>query len=273
MPSSPQLPPGPRRPFPGAMLMRLRRVGMLNLLRDLAREFGDLAFFRLGGRPFCLVTEPELIRKILVTDNAHFTKSHALASVKKALGDGLLTADGDTHKKHRRMIGPVFHAQQVKAYGEDFVAQARRMADAWQDGQTLDVGRAMTELTLRVVTKSLFDTELDDDVRTIGQDMETVVTMFERIRNPLRFLLDRLPLPSNKRYNAAMGRIDARLAEMIDARRTEAEQNPDAAHRRFDLLSLLLTARDDAGAGMSANRSATRPSPSSWPGTKRRPTR
>ena len=185
---------------------------------------------------------------LTVADADRFRKSHVLAGAKRALGDGLLTSDGPLHQSQRKLIAPVFHAQKVKAYGDGFVAQARRMADSWADGQAIDLGRAMTELTLRVVAKSLFDTELEAEIRPIGRDMEIIVSMFERVRNPLASLLEYLPLPSNRRFNAALGRLDERIAAMIRARQ-DAATNDD----RFDLLSLLLMARDAHGGGaMSA---------------------
>jgi cytochrome P450 len=226
-------------------LIRTRRIGLLARLTELQKQFGDLAFFRIAGQSFCLCTDPELIRRIVVTDAGRFTKSHALSGAKRVLGEGLLTSGGDLHRTQRRMIQPVFHAQQVKAYAADFVRQAKAMRGAWRDGETIDLHHAMTELTLRVVAKSLFDAELDADVGPIGEDMAVLVEMFERSRNPLRFLLDRLPLRSNRRFFAALDRLDARIRDLIRAR----QENPDA--ERFDLLSLLLMAHGEHGTAMS----------------------
>jgi cytochrome P450 len=223
---------------------------MLGLLSELSREFGDYVFFRIGRRPMCCVSDPAAIRQILVTDAAKFTKSQALAGAKGALGKGLLTSEGELHKRQRRMIAPAFHGQPVKAYGDDFVQQARQTSESWKDGQSVDIGQQMTELTLRVVTRSLFGTKLEADIRTIGQDMAVIVAMFERVRNPLAGLLRRLPLPSNRRFEAALLRLDERINNMIHARQADAGKEA-----RFDFLSLLLMARDahaeGDGAGMT----------------------
>ena len=218
---------------------------MLNFLSGLARDHGD--FVRLHvGRPMCLVTDPEAIRNILVTDAARFTKSHVLKGTKQTLGDGLLTSDGELHKTQRKLIAPAFHARKVKAYADDFVAQAARIADTWQDGQTINVGAAMTELTLRVVTRSLFGTEIEDDIAPIGHDMETIVKMFERTRSPIAGLLNLLPLPANRRFKAAVRRLDERILKMIDARKATGTED------RFDFLSLLLMAHGEGdGSAMS----------------------
>lgn len=238
------LPPGPRPSFLGSIrgLLRARRVGLLGRLTQLHQTFGDVVFFRPFNRPMCLCVDPVLIRQILVTDNARFTKSSALTGTSRVLGSGLLTSEGELHRTQRKMIGPVFHAQTVKAYAADFVRQSNRLADGWRSGETIDLAQQMTELTLRVVAKSLFDTELDADVRPIGQDMATIVEMFERSRDPLRPIKDRLPLASNRRFFAALDRLDARILELIRAR----QATPDAD--RFDLLSLLLMAHGEKGA-------------------------
>lgn len=233
------LPPGPGRRLPFARLLEFHRKGMLQVLVDLSARYGDFVSFNVG-RPMCLVTDPDVIRQVLVTDAARFTKSHILAGAKATLGEGLLTSDGELHKTQRRLIGPAFHAQKIKAYADDFVAQAERLSSSWKDGQTVDLNAAMTELTLRVVTRSLFGTELEDDIAPVGRDMHTIVGMFERVRNPLGFLLDRLPLPSNRRFIAAVGRLDDRIAGMIRQRR----ESSDATNERFDFLSLLLSMGD-----------------------------
>ena len=240
MPSVPSLPPAPPwKPAP-LRLWKVHRRGMLNFLSDLARQHGD--FVRLHvGRPMCLVTDPEAIRKILVTDAGKFVKSHVLKGTKQTLGDGLLTSDGELHKTQRKLIAPAFHAQKVKAYADDFVAQATRMADGWRSGQTLDVGHAMTELTLRVVTRSLFGTEIEEDIAPIGHDMETIIKMFERTRSPLAGLLNALPLPANRRFKAAVRRLDERVLGMIEARKAAGTED------RFDFLSLLLMAHGEGG--------------------------
>lgn len=233
-----KLPPGPGFRLPFARMIEVARKGMLQMLSDLAARHGDFVYLRLG-RPMCLVLDPDVIRRIVVTDAAKFTKSHILAGTKQTLGEGLLTSEGELNKRQRRMIAPAFHAQKVKAYADDFVTQAQRMSDSWRDGQTIDLNQQMTELTLRVVTRSLFGTELEEDIQHIGHDMETIVKMFERVRNPLNFILDKLPLPSNKRFWAALGRLDERIAKMIQARQADTETAD-----RNDFLSLLLMARD-----------------------------
>ncbi|HEX8325364.1 MAG TPA: cytochrome P450, partial [Tepidisphaeraceae bacterium] len=89
-------------------------------------------------------------------------------------------------------------------------------------------------------------TELEEDIGPIGRDMATIVEMFERVRNPLGGVLDWLPLPSNRRFKAALKRLDDRVHGMIAARQAGLE-----VADRFDFLSLLLMARDahDAGGG------------------------
>ena len=240
------LPPGPRPSrVPLVDLIRARRRGLLPFVSDLYQRHGDVVFFRMAGRPFALVSEPELIRQILVTDNARFTKSDALKGTNRVLGEGLLTSEGDHHRAQRRMIQPAFHAHQVKAYADGFVAQTRRLSDAWRDGLTIELGEQMTELTLRVVTQALFGVELEAEAGPIGRDMAALVEMFERTRSPFRMITNRLPLPSNRRFAAALVRLDARIGAMIDARHAA----PDAG--RFDLLSLLLMAHGDEGATMT----------------------
>jgi len=63
-------------------------------LRRAAREHGDLVHLRLGPQDVYVVSKPEWIRDILVTNQDNFTKSRMLERARVLLGDGLLTSEG-----------------------------------------------------------------------------------------------------------------------------------------------------------------------------------
>lgn len=236
-------PPGPVN-LPLASVWRQRNL--LPFLQHVAARYGDVSHFRVGRQHYYLVNDPELVRGVLVTDAANFTKGPALRAAKITLGEGLLTSEGDLHRRQRRLIGPVFHPKQVATYGEQMVSYAQRMADDWRDGRVFDVHEQMTALTLEVVTKVLFGGEISGEVDRVGEAMRVMVVMFDRARNPLAPVLNRLPLPSNFRFLRALREVESTLQGFIDRRRAEGGDRPD-------LLSLLLKARDtegDAG-GMS----------------------
>ena len=231
--------PGPRARFPGHLIYSLRSDPLRFLTRT-ARAYGDFVPFRIGGLRMLLVNDPEAIREVLVTKNDSFTKSPALRNAKVTLGEGLLTSEGDFHRRQRRLSQPAFHPQRVAAYGDVMVRYADEMVGCWSEGGTLDVHEQMMRVTLRVVAKTLFDAELPADIEEIGAAMDVLVKMFRRATNPFGPLLNRLPLPSNFRFLKALGLVHGIIDRFIAGHRA-------AGVDRGDLLSMLMAARDAGG--------------------------
>jgi cytochrome P450 len=233
------VPSGPRARFPGHLVYALRSDPLRFLTRT-AQAYGDFVPFRLGRLRMVLVNDPEAIREVLVTNDDSFTKSPALRNAKVTLGEGLLTSEGDFHRRQRRLSQPAFHPQRVASYGDVFVRYADEMTAKWSEGQTLDVHDQMMEVTLRVVAKTLFDAELPADIDEIGAAMDVLVKMFRRATHPFGNVLNRLPLPSNFRFLRALSLVHGIIDRFI------------AGHRRGgvdrgDLLSMLMRARDAGG--------------------------
>ena len=231
--------PGPRAKFPGHLVYALRSDPLRFLTRT-ARAYGDFVPFRLGKLRMLLVNDPEAIREVLVTKNDAFTKSPALRNAKVTLGEGLLTSEGDFHRRQRRLSQPAFHPQRVTSYADAMARFADEMVGAWRDGETVDLHEEMMEVTLRVVAKTLFDAELPADIEQIGEAMDVLVKMFSRATHPFGQLLNRLPLPSNFRFLKSLSLVHGIIDRFIAEHRA-------AGVDRGDLLSMLMRARDAGG--------------------------
>ena len=230
---------GPRAKFPGHLVYALRS-DPLRFLTRVAITYGDFVPFRIGKLRMTLVNDPEAIREVLVTRNDSFTKSPALRNAKVTLGEGLLTSEGDFHRRQRRLSQPAFHPQRVAAYADAMARFADEMTASWQDGQTIDVHEAMMEVTLRVVAKTLFDAELASDIDEIGTAMDVLVKMFSRATHPFGRLLNKLPLPSNFRFLKSLSLVHGIIDRFV-------RQHREAGVDRGDLLSMLMRARDAGG--------------------------
>ena len=215
----------------------------LAFLTGIAREYGDIARFRMGPVELHLVNRPEWIRDVLVTHAASFHKGRGLERAKRLLGEGLLTSEDPVHLRQRRMMQPAFHHQRIAGYGEVMVEHAERLTSAWSDRETRDVAREMTHLTLGIVGRTLFDADVESEADEIGEALTTALDLFtQTLLQPFFEVLDRLPTPPNRRFRKAKARIDATIARMVaERRRSPAGRN--------DLLSLLLVASDTEGDG------------------------
>src|SRR5438445_11528376 len=109
-------PPGPKRVLPGSNLLALRR-DPLGFFMRLAREYGDLAYFKLSPQEMFLLNHPDYIKDVLVTHHRHFMKGRGLQQAKRLLAEGLLTSEGDFHPRQRRLAQPAFHPQRIASSG------------------------------------------------------------------------------------------------------------------------------------------------------------
>ncbi|MFY9611099.1 MAG: cytochrome P450 [Blastocatellia bacterium] len=234
-------PPSPKsRGFLGHLTMFRRDPP--KFLLDSAREYGDVVHFRFGPQAVYLLNHPDYIRDVLVTNNRNFVKSRGLEMAKKFLGEGLLTSEGEFHRRQRRLAQPAFHRHRINAYATvmtDYGAQAR---SRWQAGETVDISQEMMRLTLAIVGKTLFDADVEVEASEIGKALTDVMQLFDRITSPFAGLLEKLPLPSNIRWLRAKLRLDETMYRIIDERRRSGED-------RGDLLSMLLLAQDEEGDG------------------------
>jgi cytochrome P450 len=230
--------------MPGAGLAAMRRDPLGTML-SMARDFGDIAYTRLGPFDVYLVSHPDDIRDVLVTNNHSYMKGRGLQEAKRVLGEGLLTSEGEFHRSQRRLIQPIFHHARIDGYGEVMVRDAIRLTDRWRDGQALNVHAEMMRLTMVIVGTTLFGADVEGDAAEVGIALSDVLGMFQRVTNPFGALLDRLPLPSTRRYRRAQATLDGVIERMIRRRRAEGANGED-------LLSMLIAAQDEeSGAGMA----------------------
>jgi cytochrome P450 len=231
--------PGPKTFWPGGHVYSFRR-DPLKFLTRLAREYGDVVQFKTGPQRIFLLNHPEHVRDVLVTHHERFHKGRALQRARRLLGTGLLTSEGEFHRRQRRLAQPAFHRQRVNSYGEVMVGFAARVGDRWRDGQTLDIAEEMMRLTLAVVGKTLFDADVGRDADEVGAALTEVMELFGYLMLPFSELLEKLPLPPRRRFERARARLDAVIYRIIDERRRDGAD-------RGDLLSMLLFAVDEEG--------------------------
>jgi len=190
------------------------------------------------------INHPDYIRDLLVTSAHKFEKSPAIKSMKRVLGEGLLTSEGDVHLRQRRLAQPAFHRQRIASYGAVMAEYAAGWRARWRDGGHADFHAEMMGLTLAIVGKTLFDYDLTVDREKIAGSLDTFQGLFRVMMTPLAPFLERLPLPAMRRLRQARARVDEIVYRIIRERRAEGRDHGD-------LLSMLLAAQDTEGDGGS----------------------
>lgn len=238
------LPPGPERlPLVGNIL-QFRR-DQLAFVTGLQRTYGRAATFHMAHLPIVIFFRPEAVRYFLVDNARNFTNGEFAGELKGVLGEGLLTTDGEVHRRQRRMVQPAFHKRRVEGYAAIMLAHTDDLLNEWQVGATVDLASAMQRLTLRIVAQALFNVDLRAESADLGHAFTEV------IENPvghswsLRGLPIDLPVTPYGKHMRARHALDTFVYALIAQRRAEGADTGD-------VLSMLLAARDDDnGAGLS----------------------
>lgn len=213
------------------------------------RDYGDIVPLRLGPTAACLITHPDLIEEVLKNRTA-IIKSRAFRALTRLLGNGLLTSEGDSWFRQRRLMQPVFHRKRIESYGSIMVDYTEKMLNDWQaEGQPeapRDIHAEMMRLTLNIVMKALFNQDVStSEAETVAHALDVAMDWFNSKQRQNFFILEWFPRPENIRYRNAIKAMDKSIYDIIQQRRESGEDTGD-------LLSMLMSARDeDDGSGMS----------------------
>ena len=236
-----KLPPGPKGlPIIGNTIAYARDP--VGYLYGMTGRYGDVIYYKVGPTGVYFLNSPEYVRDVLVTQSRKFVKGPWTGWLRPMLGSGLLTSDGEFHLRQRRMAQPAFHRNRIAAFGDVMTGVASRTSDRWQDGALIDANHEMMSLTLNVVAQTLFSGDVETETEEIGEALTAFLEWWFLFTLPGASIIQKLPLPINKRYERSKARIDSTIYRLIREHR-EGKGDPN------DLLSMLLRAQDTEGDG------------------------
>ncbi|MFA9516343.1 cytochrome P450 [Halopenitus sp. H-Gu1] len=236
-------PPGPRgEPLFGSS--RRYANDPFRFLSACERAYGGVVQFDLGPMDTYLLTEPEHVERVLVTEADRFAKPEFQGdALGDLLGKGLLLSEGQTWREQRRLSTPAFQVDRLTDFANDIVAHNESLLADWSDGAVVDVEQAMTQVTLAVITDLMLGTDLSDErIRTIREALEPLGARFEP--DPIRFAAPTwLPMPGDSEYDTAVETMESVIADIV-AERRGSEGDPETDEGPDDLLSILLRAQE-----------------------------
>jgi cytochrome P450 len=198
-----------------------------------------MAHYRLGLSHIVFVNQLDFIQEILINQPQNFIKERTQRRMKILLGEGLITSDGEIHRRQRRIAAPAFHRQRIQAYGAIMVDRAAHMRAQWQPHQSIDIASQMMQLALQVVARTLFNTDVTDDVLQINNQVNVIMELYNYlIALPRAEAYMNWPLPGLIRFRQARAKLDKVVQRMIAGHRADGVD-------RGDLLSMLLASRDE----------------------------
>jgi cytochrome P450 len=236
-------PPGETRPS----LARTRRFANdpLPMLLEAYERFGPVFTLRLFHSNVVFMLGPAANHYVTVSHASNFTwrESH-FRDLIGLMGDGLLTIDGDFHRRSRRIMLPAFHREHILASADEVLGEVTRALDQLAPGATVDLYAWTRHLAVRVAMRALFGVDPDGpQARAIdAAGLFEEALSFYSSEYALRILRGRYS-PWARMQRAAR-KLDTLIYSEISSRRASGE-------RGHDILSLLLDAHDEDGNTLS----------------------
>jgi cytochrome P450 len=241
---------------------------MLDFFGRLTTNPNPLIRMNVFSLPVIFVNSPDLVHELLVEHSRSVEKSLALRTALYPLaGNGLFTSESAIWKPQRKLMAPLFQPSYLSEYIPTMYRCALRVADSLKDGQTIDIAKEMTRITMNVAGQTLFGADTFDESDELGQALNLCLDVISKrtsspqniiqafslgiwkqlksIPEPIQkkvagFLFDPplIPTQLNKQFQEALQLLNEKAQQMIDARRREGLT-------RKDLLTRLLGARDE----------------------------
>lgn len=225
----------------------------LDYMETCANRYGDIFTARLGKffSPAVFISNPQAIQKIFTADSKLFDSGRGNDIAKPLLGDtSIVLMDGDIHQRQRKLLMPPFHGERMRDYGDLIVTLTQQVSRKWTLGQPFIVRNSMQEITLRVILQAVFG--LNQGWR-YEQLQQKLAKMLDMTSSPLRSSLlffkflqkDLGSMSPWGRFVRQQQQINQLLYQEIAERRQQADLE------RTDILTLLMSAHDEQGQGMS----------------------
>ncbi|MGX7828608.1 cytochrome P450 [Actinokineospora sp. 24-640] len=260
-----RVPPGPPRSATFSLLRQLAG-DRLTLMSTAAATYGDAVRVAIGPKTLYFFNHPDHAKHVLADNAANYRKGIGYVEARRALGDGLLTSDGELWKEQRRTIRPVFTNKRISAQSETVIEEAgklvARLKAAGSGGVPIDVLGELTEFTLGVLGRTLLDADLSA-FESAGHSFEAVQdqAMFEM--ESMGLVPQWVPLPKQRRFRKARKDLfdiverlvafrkenpvdpaDDVISRLIESTAREADPRVGAQRMRDELITLLLAGHE-----------------------------
>ncbi|HLV72505.1 MAG TPA: cytochrome P450 [Vulgatibacteraceae bacterium] len=225
----------------------------------LGRRYGDAIRVPFGReRALYVLSRPEYAEHVLVANQANYVKAFTYRPLRAVLGDGLLTSEGETWRRHRRVVQPVFAQRHVVGFAPQIVETAAKAVERWPDGVMLDAAGELRRLTLDIVGRALFGSELAGEAGRTGRSLEilqrgTVAGTFLPGVTAKRGLYQRVP-----GLSGALAQLDGLVqrvvrgssgGEMLHLLKERGEFTEEELHD--EVLTLLLAGHETTAASLA----------------------
>lgn len=226
--------PGPKGHFIFGSIREVKN-DRIQFVSSLAEKYGDVVRFKMGPKTLYLINHPDLARYVLIANHKNYHKGLGLTHAKPLLGQGLLTSEDDLWHSQRKLIQNLFHNELIEGYVATMNAEIDDMLDDWQNRKTgIDVFSEMTGLSLRILSKTLFNIDIEDRTNQISKIFSIAIKEASYRMTNMLDISSYIPSPHSFRLRRALKSLDALIFDLIEKRKR------DESFQGKDFLSILL---------------------------------
>ena len=226
-------------PFLGSAIPIMKNP--LNFLVNLKTNYNDIVKVKIAGKNYYIIQNPEATRHILQENSKNYFKPGAAKMMKRFLGDGLATSNGELWLKQRRIMQPAFHRKRIDEFAENinhettlFIQHLERLSE----DKPVNINNEFLKLTLNNINKTMFGTDMKDRLDEVAKVInDLLLSASGSVTSLVKFPLY-IPTPDNRRFLRANKAFEKIIYEIIERRSKEKEGH------HADLLDMLLHAYD-----------------------------
>lgn len=235
-----QRPPGPLGGIYGVNNLINFQRDTLGFLTEVGQTYGDISYFRMAAFHFYLINSPDYVYEALIRQGDKIEKWERQTNTwAEAVGASTLTLEGDTWKRHRRLLNPAFHTQTVKRYLDIVIDHTERLMDYWQPGTTYEMMFEMMRTTMGIIADIIFSVkDIQRDAAELNQALTAVFEVLTARTTAFQQLPLWVPTQDNRRVQQASRTIESFIMNLIRQRRAEGKDYGD-------VLSDLINAKDE----------------------------
>lgn len=209
------------------------------------QKYGDVYESNLS--PFLrmfVFCKPEYVKHLLIDNAKNYTKSFAYGFLKRALGNGLVTSEGDFWLRQRRIAQPAFHRERLTALAQimtDSIEESLLRMETYKiQGKAFDIADEMMQLTSDIAAKALFSSDISGFKDKVIDCINNLnLSISNMIKSPFSRFVGWFPTPNNLFFRKNQRAFDKIIYYLIENRRKTQTD------RYNDLLQLLLEAKDE----------------------------
>lgn len=228
-----------------------RLQNYLEFVRDPIRFFtrvqplGDVISLKTGISPTFVVNSPEAIREILVRQDQSFIKGRTTTVLQRTVGEGLLTTESERHATQKKYIQPAFYKDVMERYAYAIIDETEKVVERLEDEQEVDIHTVMMRLTLSIITRTMFSTDVSAEEKKLADAVTTTIEQSVKILFSPVMIPASVPTTSNLKHKEAIQTLEAMIDDVLAAAKEHPEWFKDS------LLGMMMAVTDEDGNSLS----------------------